>query len=348
MSLLSNTRFLGVMLLLLLRFLIRWLKYLLFPFVSPLQFLTALRRNIRGTREYALAAYKVAQIGRQRLTVGASFERQVARSPRALCLSFGAASQPELYSYQDVFDSAHRVASWMLKWPVEQGECVALLMCNRPEYLVTWLGAHYAGACAALINTNLRAHALQHSVTSVASSKLVAGEEFRCVVEEAVAQGFLRGVAVRYVGRFMTLPPSPTNALLSCAPPSSSTWDAFIADCSISPASEELKQRRQAVSSRSTLFYIFTSGTTGLPKAAAIPNSRFLAAGYGFSALSSLRARDKVYCCLPVYHSSGGMLGVSMVWAVGACMHLSPKFSASRFWSECREHKCSTIQCANP
>lgn len=98
------------------------------------------------------------------------------------------------------------------------------------------------------------------------------------------------------------------------------------------------------MSSRSTLFYIFTSGTTGLPKAAAIPNSRFLAAGYGFSALSSLRARDKVYCCLPVYHSSGGMLGVSMVWAVGACMHLSPKFSASRFWSECREHKCSTVQ----
>ncbi len=327
-------------LLALFRFIFRFLKHLIFPLLHPQQFYTELCRNVRGTREYGLAAYRVALIGRQRLTVCASFERQVARSPRALCLSFGQPQQPELYSYQDVHECAQRVASWMLAWPVAQGECVSLLMSNRPEFVLTWLGAHYAGACAALINTNLRAHALQHSLTSVASSKLVAGEEFRSVVEEAVAQGFLRGVCIRYVGRFMTFQPqSPPSS-----PPPSSTWDAVIADCSTSSTVEELKQRRHAISPRSTLYYIFTSGTTGLPKAAAIPNSRFLAAGYGFSALASLRAADKVYCCLPVYHSSGGMLGVSMVWAVGASMHISPKFSASRFWSECREHKCSTIQ----
>ena len=49
---------------------------------------------------------------------------------------------------------------------------------------------------------------LQHSITSVNSSKLVVGEEFRSVVEEAVAQGFLQGVCIRYVGRYMTLQPS--------------------------------------------------------------------------------------------------------------------------------------------
>ena len=275
--------------------------------------------------------------------LGARPANTLARSPRALCLSFGPSEQPELYSYHDVHDGAQRVASWMLQWPVKQDECVSLLMSNRPEFMITWLGAHYAGASAGLINTNLRAHSLQHSISSVNSSKLVAGEEFRSVIEEAVAQGFLQGVCIRYVGRFMTLQPSPTPS--PPAPPSSSsTWDALIACCSPSLAQHELKLRRAAMSSRSTLYYIFTSGTTGLPKAAAIPNSRFLAAGFGFSALSSLRASDKVYCCLPIYHSSGGMLGFSMVWSVGASMHLSPKFSASRFWAECREHRCSTIQ----
>ena len=334
----------------LLRFIIRFFKHLLFPFIHPRQFCTALARNIRGTREYGLAAYKVAQIGRQRLTVCVSFERQVARSPRALCLSFGSAHQPELYSYQQMYDVTQRVASFMLEWRIAEGECVSLLMSNRPEFLATWLGAHYAGACAALINTNLRKHALQHSIASVNSSKLVVGEEFRSVVEEAVAHGFLLGVCIRYVGRFMTAHPSPSpssspsTAQPPSAPPSSSTWDAVIADCNIAQAAGELQRRRQGISPRSTLYYIFTSGTTGLPKASTIPNSRFLAAGYGFSALSSLRASDKVYCCLPIYHSSGGMLGVSMVWAAGASMHLSPKFSASRFWTECREHKCSTVQ----
>ena len=331
-------------LLALFRFIIRFFGNLLFPFIHPIEFYNVLCRNIRGTREYGLAAYKVAKIGKERITVAASFERQVARSPRSLCLSYGPSEQPELYSYQDVYDGAQRVASWLLQWPLKRDECVSLLMSNRPEFMVTWLGAHYAGACAGLINTNLRAHSLQHSITSVNSSKLVVGEEFRSVVEEAVAQGFLQGVCIRYVGRYMTLQPSASPSTPPPAPPSSSTWDALIAACSPSLAQHELKLRRADISSRSTLYYIFTSGTTGLPKAAAIPNSRFLAAGYGFSALSSLRASDKVYCCLPIYHSSGGMLGFSMVWSVGASMHLSPKFSASRFWTECREHKCSTIQ----
>ncbi len=322
-----------------LRFIICLFKHLLFPFFLPKEFYTAVCRNVRGIKEYALAAYRVAKIGRQRLTVAAAFERQVARCPRALCLSFGAADQPELYSYHDVYSVAQRVASWMLQWPVSEGECVGLLMSNRPEFMTTWLGAHYAGACAALINTNLTPRALQHSIASVGCSKLVAGNELRSVVEDALSQGLLQGVSIRFVARFMTMQPL---LLPPSAPHFSSTWDAHIAACSA--VAPELELRRSGVSSRSTLFYIFTSGTTGLPKAAAIPNSRFLAAGYGFSALSSLRPSDKVYCCLPIYHSSGGMLGFSMAWAVGASTHLSPKFSASRFWAECREHKCSTIQ----
>jgi acyl-CoA synthetase (AMP-forming)/AMP-acid ligase II len=281
---------------------------------------------------------------KKRLTVCAAFERQVARSPQALCLSFGPSNRPELYSYQDVHGGAQSVASWMLKWPVSRDECVSLLISNRPEFMVTWLGAHYSGACTSLINTNLRAHALQHSVSSVSSSKLIAGEEYRSVVEEAVSQGYLQGVSIRYVGRYMAARADSSSLWPSAPSSSSSTCDAAILASGVSEAAAELKLRRAGISCRSTLYYIFTSGTTGLPKAAAITNSRFLAAGFGFSALSSLRASDKVYCCLPIYHSSGGMLGFSMVWAVGASMHLSPRFSASKFWVECREHKCSTVQ----
>jgi hypothetical protein len=289
-------------LLALIRFIIRFCTTLLFPFIHPNQFCTAVARNVRGTKQYALAAYQVARISRQRLTVAASFERQVARRPRALCLSFGAADQPELYSYHDVYSAAQRVANWLLQWPVSEGECVALLMSNRPEFMVTWLGAHYSGACAALLNTNLTPRALQHSVTSVGCCKLIAGEELRSVVEQAVGQGLLQGVCIRFVGRYMAPPPA--------SPQSCSTCDAEIAACSV--AAGELQLRRASLRSSSTLYYIFTSGTTGLPKAAAIPSSRFLAAGYGFSALASLRASDKIYCCLPIYHSSGGMLGFSM------------------------------------
>ena len=101
------------------------------------------------------------------------------------------------------------------------------------------------------------------------------------------------------------------------------------------------KLLRKSVLFSDPLYYIFTSGTTGLPKAAKIPHLRFYAAGIAFKYLYGLRETDKIYIPLPIYHSNGGMVGVGSAWACGMSMVIREKFSASKYFKDCQTHKCT-------
>ena len=65
------------------------------------------------------------------------------------------------------------------------------------------------------------------------------------------------------------------------------------------------------VTAKDTAFYIFTSGTTGVPKAALFPNSKIIAASVNIvKGGYRLNEKDCMYNCLPLYHSTGLMLGL--------------------------------------
>ena len=59
---------------------------------------------------------------------------------------------------------------------------------------------------------------------------------------------------------------------------------------------------RAGCCSSDTLLHIFTSGTTGLPKAARLNHIRFFSA-IVMPYLFDLRASDRLYCCLPMCHT---------------------------------------------
>jgi acyl-CoA synthetase (AMP-forming)/AMP-acid ligase II len=50
-----------------------------------------------------------------------------------------------------------------------------------------------------------------------------------------------------------------------------------------------------------------------------------------------------VYCTLPIYHANGGLIGIGMALVSGATVVLRKKFSASNFWKDCIEYKCTAI-----
>ncbi len=88
---------------------------------------------------------------------------------------------------------------------------------------------------------------------------------------------------------------------------------------------------RAGLTPRNDHFLIYTSGTTGLPKAAHFSHFRFLMA-MSFGLLSRFTSADRIYCTLPLYHSAGGVIGVSTTMFLGASLVLRRKFSASNFW----------------
>jgi fatty-acyl-CoA synthase len=78
---------------------------------------------------------------------------------------------------------------------------------------------------------------------------------------------------------------------------------------------------------------VYTSGTTGMPKACRLPHSRVLAAACLFGApLFDFRSNDKLLCALPLHHGSPLMLGLAVCLVTGTPLVLERRFSASRFF----------------
>ena len=101
---------------------------------------------------------------------------------------------------------------------------------------------------------------------------------------------------------------------------------------------------RDTITQNDPLLFIFTSGTTGLPKGAKISQSRFMMSCLPYQHMCFLSPSDRVYCPLPLYHSAGGMMGVGACIRGGITMVLRKKFSVRKFAEDCYVYKCTSTQ----
>ena len=86
---------------------------------------------------------------------------------------------------------------------------------------------------------------------------------------------------------------------------------------------------------------MFTSGTTGLPKAAKVTHVRAQNYMRGIGTGTKTTAKDRMFLVLPMYHATGGLVGAGAVLTHGGAVIVQPKFSASKFWDEAVRHKAT-------
>ncbi|PRQ10088.1 long-chain-acyl-CoA synthetase [Enhygromyxa salina] len=208
-----------------------------------------------------------------------------------------------------------------------RGQVVALLLDNRPAFLFHFYALAKLGVVASLINPALSGPALHHALTVCEPAAILLGDAQLPAVRELVDQP--GDAALPVVDARVLVDVEGDRPELDCAP--FSAWNPRVSGVvPLALGEAELQQLHGVVA------YIYTSGTTGLPKPAVVKHHRLRRGGDVFGGLARLTTSDCVYCCLPLCHASGTAIAVPMAISARARLTLARKFSASRFWTECR------------
>jgi len=234
-------------------------------------------------------------------------------------------SAEQTLTYRALAEQANRYARWALGQRLAAGDVVCLLMPNCPEYLAIWLGITRIGGVVALVNINLVGAALEHSINIVAPTHIIVGADLL----DAFATALPR------------LDPG-----IRCWTYGEGSHDLPRIDLEIVAASGTPLESSQyhAPSILDRALYIYTSGTTGLPKAAGVSHFRIMQWTHWFAGLIDARPTDRMYNCLPMYHSIGGVVASGAVLVNGGSVAIRERFSASRFWDDIAEWDCTLFQ----
>ncbi len=225
------------------------------------------------------------------------------------------------------FDAmANRFGHWAKSRGLRKGDTIALMMTNRVEYLAAWIGFSKVGVAAALINTNLAGPALGHCLSISGGFNVVADEDCWRQVEEARPH-IDRDLMLWVLGLPEDEEASNRRGL----------DNPVRGGSSVRPA----KTAREGLTNRDTCLFIYTSGTTGLPKAARIPHSRARTYMRAFAGATASTPEDRVFNVLPLYHSTGGLVGIGAGFLNGARTIIRKKFSATGFWPDVKASKAT-------
>ncbi|HXY66134.1 MAG TPA: long-chain-acyl-CoA synthetase FadD6 [Mycobacterium sp.] len=233
-------------------------------------------------------------------SIGKVFQERAARFGDRPFIRFG----EQQLTYREANATANRYAAVLAARGVGRGDVVGIMLRNSPNAVLMMLAVVKCGAVAGMLNYHQRGDVLAHSLGLLDANVLVVESDLVDAVDDSGGAG-VAPVTIEEVERLAATAPTTNPASVS------------------------------AVLAKDTAFYIFTSGTTGHPKASVMTHRRWLSALAAFGGLGlRLKGSDTLYSCLPLYHNNALTVAVGSVINSGATLALGKSFSASRFWEE--------------
>ena len=257
-------------------------------------------------------------------SIGSVIERHAERTPQATALLF----EDRRWSYAEFNAWANRIARALKGRGVAAGDSVALLMENRPELLAAVAGVLKLGAIAGMLNHHQRGEVLAHSIRLTRARVMVVGEECRAALESTEFRPGAADHDHHWLWDGEQGPPAGYEDVRALA---AGQGDGDLPETA-------------TISLRRPCFYVFTSGTTGMPKASVMTHYRWMRGMAGLGQLSlRMRAADVLYCPLPLYHNNALTVSWGAALGGGSALALGRRFSASRFWDEIRRYDATAF-----
>jgi fatty-acyl-CoA synthase len=223
------------------------------------------------------------------------------------------------WTYDEFESYANKVAGWAQNQNINAGDTVAVFVRNRLEYVALWFGLSKIAAIPALLNFQLSGSALAHCVNISEANHMILDHE---MADQWAAAKENVTVELKVWSAFGEVEPYES-------------FDAALID--IVP-NRPAKSLRKGLKAGGMAMKMFTSGTTGLPKAAKVTHVRAQNYMRGMGAGARSGPNDRMMMVLPMYHATGGLVGVGCALTYGGAVIVQPKFSATKFWNEAVRH----------
>jgi long-chain acyl-CoA synthetase len=227
--------------------------------------------------------------------------RTVARTPDKWATVF----HDRMLTFRELEGASNALANGLLALGVGTGDRVALLMTNRPEYVVSFIATSKLGGTVTPINPAYRADEVEYQLNDSEARVLVVHEEKLPLVEEVRAN--LRSVRhILVIGAT-----APSGMLL---------WDDVVRDHPATPPPEVAIDL-----DRDLIALPYSSGTTGLPKGVMLTHRNLVCNHLQCTSAARMTERDVLLLFLPFYHIYGSMLMGAAV-ASGATLVIMERF----------------------
>ena len=238
----------------------------------------------------------------------------------------------QILSYAEVDARANQMAHTFYANGLRAGDVCPLAMENRPEFFCSWFGLVKLGVVVAFINTQVSGKPLLHALQTTEAKALLVGEE--CLANIQATEG---------------MPELPCWLIRDAENPWSGAlpkgvdghFDTRLAQA---PRSAFPRDIRAHIEAQTPTLLIFTSGTTGLPKAARYSHMRWMSSGDVMHVTLNVTRDDVFYCCLPLYHGAAATSVTSTALRAGAAIVVRRKFSVREFWIDVARYRISIFQ----
>ena len=254
----------------------------------------------------------------KKLSLLTFFDRNIKKRPNDIAFIF----EGEKTTWKEANQKVNQYAGFLKSQKIDKGDCFAILMDNSPDFLMILLASFRIGSIAALINTTVSGEGLKH-VINISNVKLtIAGASHLSKLTNALENSDLINLPLFSIEDSEKIPAEFKD--VKDLSKQFSTFDPY------EPVMKDVAA------------YIFTSGTTGLPKAALVDHAKLVKGSFaGHFLCFNFKSKDRLYMTLPLYHSTGLVLGWAASLRSGCANIIKPKFSASEFWDDVKKYKAN-------